>query len=205
MSPLVYSIFSLSQFYASIRPLHLFTESTTFSAQPPLITSMSLNHCLCTPPSPTTLAPNANTGLALPIIISTLSEAEGNMQQILKSLQLPGSWMSLLLRLCLYRPHDNWDTETVCAVAPAHPASPKIPLCVSIVDVVEQEMTVNNHWIKGQWVLRKMLQRKQNISKGESPWSGHISKALTGVCLRTGTLHISVLLPVATQGCTILG
>lgn len=155
---------------------------------------MSLNYCCCTPPSPTTSAPNANTGFALPIIISTLSKAEGNMQQILKSAQLPGSWMSLLLRLCLYRPHDNWDTETVWAVAPAHPAFPKVPLCVPIVDVVEQETPVNNHWIKGQWFWERCYKRKQNISKGKSWWSTLINQALRGVFKDWNTAYFS---PVA--------
>lgn len=165
---------------------------------------MSLNYCCCTPPSPTTSAPNANTGFALPIIISTLSKAEGNMQQILKSAQLPGSWMSLLLRLCLYRPHDNWDTETVWAVAPAHPAFPKVPLCVPIVDVVEQETPVNNHWIKGQWFWERCYKENKTSPRAnldEVHWLIKHSE----VCLRTGTLHISVLLPVATQWCTVQG
>lgn len=166
----VYKPFSWQYLYAM--PLHLFTESTTFIAQPPLITSVCLNHCCCTPPSPTTSASNANTGPGLPIIISTLSEVEGNMQQILKSLQLPQSWMSLcrpLLRHCLYRSHDNRDTETVWAVAPAHPAGPKVPLCVSIVVVVEQEMpvmtTVDNYWIKGQWFWERCYNENKTFPR----------------------------------------
>lgn len=61
----------------------------------------------------------------------------------------------LLLWHCLNGPHDNRDTETFWAVAPAHPASPKVPLCVSMADVVGQEMPVKKE-------LRIIIQSKES-------------------------------------------
>lgn len=117
------------------------------ASQPPLITCVSLNHCCCTHPSlRTTTLPNANTGLGLPIIISTLSKAEGNAMcdRSWGAYKLPGSWMSLptlLLWHCLNGgPHDNWDTEIFWAVVSAHSATLKLPLCRS--RVAGQEMPV---------------------------------------------------------------
>lgn len=116
----------------SVTPCFLlmdFKKSNTFTSQPSLITSMSLDDRCCTHASHcTTSLPNANTGPGLPVIISTLSKAEENAMCD----RFLGAYNCLEAEChfacCFYdsrnRPHDNWDTETFWTAAPTHPAGP---------------------------------------------------------------------------------
>lgn len=134
-----------------------------FPPMPLLITSVSLVHYCCTHPSrSTTSSPNANTGLGLPIIISTLSKMEGNAicnrfggaHNSLEGDHPTACWFYDQFKLAPWQPR-HWDFLSW------------LTLCVCVDSCWTR--SEDHHLNKRQWFWSWYKTKRKNVRKA-SPW-----------------------------------